>query len=1093
MGERGAAGEGAAAGPDKEPPRRKPKDPFAEDPFADVEVKAAPAELDHDPFADAAPKTTKAGERTSGRSRKRKQKPKDPFADDPFADVEGEVEVAPAELKEDPFSAAALAKSKSKGSPSKGSSSKGSASPKGSSSKGSSSKGSPSKGSPSKGPSGSKGSASSKGSSGSKGSASSKGSSGSKKPRDPFADDPFAGAEVEAAPAELESDPFAGVRVKVEARRPSAEPESHSEAEGGKSDAEGGKSKPEGASSDAKGTTSDAKGASAGGKSKPERTGPNPPGARSEAEDGKPNPQGARSNAEDGKPSTQRARSEAEDGKPNPQGARSNAEDGKPEPEGARADAEGARSDAAGGEPEGARSGAEEARSEAKDASSEEVSSGAKEGEPEPEGARGEAPAEAGSKRAKPGPKRAKPAAKVEGREAEAASQPKPAGPKSARAESKAEAESDSERLKVKASAKPAGSGEAEEGVQEGQVRVRAKQRGEGAKPESKPKIALPAPAQVIADSRDSSIAEEPPPPPPSRRGLSAALGLLGLAVAGGLLFVGNDVLERGEDRARLAQFLKDTEEASLEDALYMRGQLPERLRERAEVLERIEEARAAKRRSETEEEVARSLAQLDPSGALEAWEKRCEEALRKSPGSIAARVGLLRAQRIRGLQEAQPGTPPRKSLKAALALAAEASSLAPEDARVALARGQLLLLAGSREGAEQSFALAIEEGGVTRAARVARGERGLLARDWVTADVEFDSALSLVPGGRALWGRGRARLRAGNPKDALEDARRAVELDPYLFEAHLLIAESLIASEGAQREEVEAALSATLKLHPNEPRALALRAIQSLGRDPERLEREKAALTELSAKARRSLDLGETPEAWAVIAVWAWSSDREKEAERAIAAGLELDPTGAADYWLHLTRARISYVAGRADGQLLGDLDHALSHEPRSVFVRTLRSQVRHRAGDLVGACEDVAWAIDLAPERHGLRLLRARWLCAADPPQLGQAIQDYRAYLEASPDDTSALVERAAAYHRAELYEAAYADLLAARQAKVQLRAPLGDRIAADYHYTRGEWQQALEAYKQVLAAQPEGDERVQQRISECERYLRGSLRRL
>ena len=586
-------------------------------------------------------------------------------------------------------------------------------------------------------------------------------------------------------------------------------------------------------------------------------------------------------------------------------------------------------------------------------------------------------------------------------------------------------------------------------------------------------KIDLPSPA--LALQPDSESDAQPPgsvPLPRRSRWPTYAALTLGVSVAAAVGVAGWSYLDRQHHEASVARLEAEAKGLTLDQLSFRLERSSPDLREDPRVQALLAAAAEEAAALAGQEQAARILRRTPPRSTLQARRKHALEALEASPSYAPALLVCARVAEVEALAKADPARPTKEVLSEALGLLYRAEAAAPQDADVALAQGLLRLRAGDTS-AQEALRKAAELSPHELQGRLARGELALLRGDSLNAYEAFSSALALeATHARALWGRGEAQRRLGRYEDAQADARAAIQSDPHLGEAQVLLGRALLGEGGDWRqpqgealEAVRSAFRRALEIYPGDGVSLGHLALLRIQLDTRGdLSASAAERQEIEAQAQAALRRAPLQAAaWSVLATLAQARGARAQVGAALSKGLPAAEAQPRALRLLLI-ARVRVEQGEP-----GDLDRIVALAPREPYGHLLRARARQRAGQLEEALRDLSRALQAAPERKDLLALRAEWLLALDPPRLAAALYDLDGYLDATPDDGEVFLRRAELLVRAEQPEEAVRDLERARALDSKPSPELSLRAAAGAAFAREEWARAAQAYQALLELSP------------------------
>ncbi|HEY4310124.1 MAG TPA: tetratricopeptide repeat protein [Pirellulales bacterium] len=285
-----------------------------------------------------------------------------------------------------------------------------------------------------------------------------------------------------------------------------------------------------------------------------------------------------------------------------------------------------------------------------------------------------------------------------------------------------------------------------------------------------------------------------------------------------------------------------------------------------------------------------------------------------------------------------------------------------------------------------------------------------------------------------------------------LADLERALQYDPNVAEAHLLIAR-LQTLPGGDRKRAIVAINELVRLSGEEPEkqaeALVLRS--GLQESPEQGLADLNDAVKLAPKDPKAL---RTRGAMKLAL---------KDSAGAVAdfdAALELEPDDAATYEAKaLTLATDEkWEAARAA------LDRALELSPGSIEILLQRGRINVMSGNNEDGLVDFSEILRIDPENVPALLLRAE---AAIPDHLEEALEDLNRALDLRPGLVPALRQRASLLAHAKKFSAAVSDLELARKLEPADQAA-ALQLAAVY-VVEGKLENGQRIYEEILQADP------------------------
>jgi tetratricopeptide (TPR) repeat protein len=594
--------------------------------------------------------------------------------------------------------------------------------------------------------------------------------------------------------------------------------------------------------------------------------------------------------------------------------------------------------------------------------------------------------------------------------------------------------------------------------------------------PVGKKPLALPArPAAPVVDDL---LTDEVPGALPARARPSRVPLLLAAATALLVVALGGWGFAVREERQRTKRrFLAVCARAPAAAVLRQADALPAWLRDDADVLAAIADARARLAGEQARASAANLLARLEAAATLAEWRTICDEASAADPtwGEPLARRAEATLALARGTAVARGDTSfavAREALRE-LDLASEREPAQAADYR--LRRARLCLSApgdlderrtAARSAAEAAWRSA-PAGGVV--GLLAQARLGALEGAWQDVVERCDRALTLEPErADAYLLRAEARLRLGQLPEAIDDARRARARERWSLDAVLVEVEARALGprslgEGARLLATEE-LTRVLELDPTHPRALAARSYLRLLRDRVGLVRSPAADHEAARQdAEHALRLDSTQAlAHATLAELAFA---RRDAAAARLAATRAVTHGQHFAELHLLRGRLRARLG--DAGALEDFDQVLRLrlDPRAHANRAALLLAQGKVPEARRAADE-ALAIDTQlPEAYFQRGLA---LYKSTPPRLQEAVNDFSRALTLDPGLADAAFYRACVLFDARMYPEALADLG---------RAELAHQVRGAFHlrevyllrghclFRQRRWAEAEAAYDEYL----------------------------
>ncbi len=177
----------------------------------------------------------------------------------------------------------------------------------------------------------------------------------------------------------------------------------------------------------------------------------------------------------------------------------------------------------------------------------------------------------------------------------------------------------------------------------------------------------------------------------------------------------------------------------------------------------------------------------------------------------------------------------------------------------------------------------------------LSRGQAAYGKKDFIAARLHFKNALQIDPkhAPAHLW-LAKTEMQLHNPREAFAAVSQAVELDPGLLEAQILLGNLLLA--GKRLDDAEARARLVLDREPHHPEARMLQAGVAVARN-----RPEEALQLLADLRRRQPD---KVEAWLLSSAILTQEKRPQEAARLLDEGLSANPQALP---LYFTRARLA------------------------------------------------------------------------------------------------------------------------------------------------------------------------------------------
>lgn len=432
---------------------------------------------------------------------------------------------------------------------------------------------------------------------------------------------------------------------------------------------------------------------------------------------------------------------------------------------------------------------------------------------------------------------------------------------------------------------------------------------------------------------------------------------------------------------------------------------------------------------------------------------------------------------------------------------------------RVVIAVASLLALSGCKEKVSPAEA----------AAHLKAAQDLYAKRDYSHALVEVQGAIKGDPrSGDAHYLAAQIHEGLGNQKAAFEEYARASAPDANNLKAQLKLVEILI--EAKQLDSALGRINGTLGSHPNDPDALALRALTeqrqgsrdkaradaqaSVGRMPGQPVATAVLATDALASKNndKALDLIEAglkkhPDDTALVRLKAAALLAQDKKEDALAIFSDLVKSDPASARNRATLAELEAKAGRVDDAervlrdgikavpdstemrlaLIGflgryrdaasadaELQAAIAARPGDTFFDLLRAEQSLRGGHPDQAAAALQAAASRAPEgpaRQAAQIGLAR--LAADQGNTADARKVLDAVLAAKSDNDEALMLRATLMLRANDATHAIPDLLAVAGRQPRNAAPFS--ALSEAYVQQGDFDKAADALKKVIYFQP------------------------
>ncbi|MCH5376161.1 MAG: tetratricopeptide repeat protein [Planctomycetes bacterium] len=347
----------------------------------------------------------------------------------------------------------------------------------------------------------------------------------------------------------------------------------------------------------------------------------------------------------------------------------------------------------------------------------------------------------------------------------------------------------------------------------------------------------------------------------------------------------------------------------------------------------------------------------------------------------------------------------------------------------------------------------------------------------------------------------------------AVRDVERAIEIEPDLADAHLLIAK-LQALPGGDIPRAEKAASAAVKLFEDDPKkqaeALVIRAglreeaadrLKDYGRaielDPTNTDAwqgralaymQQGEMEKAVADFHRMIeDNKDNVNARLALAEALTNMEKYDEAAKQVEEAIRLKPDSSLAYTL---RARLHLIKEDAKAAL-ADLDQAVRLNPQDLTALMIRARVHLLQENIKAAKADVEQALLLNPGL--LQAILIRSMIAADEGRMVDAIADIQLLLQDDPDNVAWQLQLAGYYIRdnrqskaIDIFTRILADDendIAARQARADTLLSIGKHreAIADFEILlkqAPEDDSVLNNFAWVLATSPDDDLRNGQR---------------
>jgi tetratricopeptide (TPR) repeat protein len=362
----------------------------------------------------------------------------------------------------------------------------------------------------------------------------------------------------------------------------------------------------------------------------------------------------------------------------------------------------------------------------------------------------------------------------------------------------------------------------------------------------------------------------------------------------------------------------------------------------------------------------------------------------------------------------------------------------------------------------------------------------------------------------------GRAQAAMGKYDEADAAFKKAVELDPKLYRAHLHRAQALVEAGKGTEAEVEA--RAATELDKNQPEGWSVLGQALLLKDPKNWQ---AAIVQAQQGAFLS---PESPYTQAVVGQIFQAAGNAQQSAEAYKRALAVDPSNAkarvglitAQVWRKEWDAATAEAAKLAEeqpndgesqaiyGQLLiqkGDfasalepLERAVKFLPGSAKAHALLAQGYERNHQNADAVREWEQAMKLEPGNRDWQLhyyeRLANTMRASDPPKPQEAIAAYKKLLELDPKNATAQVGLGWSYYLAKDWQNAIAAFNAGAQAEPKLAGAAKYGIAsATFQATVATKSKDTAAVRQAVdaaaAALPAGDPNIVKLKTSLERY--------
>lgn len=351
-------------------------------------------------------------------------------------------------------------------------------------------------------------------------------------------------------------------------------------------------------------------------------------------------------------------------------------------------------------------------------------------------------------------------------------------------------------------------------------------------------------------------------------------------------------------------------------------------------------------------------------------------------------------------------------------------------------------------------------------AAHLKAAETLYAQKDYPRALTEVQGAIKANPmSGDAHYLAAQIQEAMGNQRGAFEEYARAAVPDANNLKAQLKVAEILI--DANQGDAALGRLNGTLGSHPNDPDALALRALaeQRMGSS------DKARLDAQAALGRQP---GQ-PVAAAVMAVDALTAKNADKALAALAPGLKAHP----DDPTLLRLEAVALASGKKFDEAIAIEKGLLAKDPQSIRDRASLAELLAQANRVPESEAVLRDGIAQVPDKKEMRLALIAFLDRHGAA--GASDAEMQAAIAAFPQDSSFDLLRAERLLRAGQPDAA-ADTLRTAIARIKDGPP---RQAAQVGLARldvdrGDTTEARKLLDEVVAAKPDNDDALLLRAS-------------